>query len=230
MKAVVLLFLTASAPAADFDFAVRHAHTFKDCRGSLRFTDAGVEYRASEAKDARSWTYEQILVIQVKSSTAITILTYEDQKRYLGKDRAFEFTLVERKVPADLSAFLLSKVKRPMLLTVLPEGEGKPAFEVRAKHLRTLGGAMGVLRVFEDRVVFQSEKEEDSRIWRLEDIQRFGHPDRFRFQITGYLQKAGGPTETYNFALLDDLPEGLYDYLWVRLNPSSYYPTKSRNH
>jgi hypothetical protein len=229
MKAIVLLFLAVSARAADFEFVVRHVHTFKDCRGSLRFTNAGVEYRTNQTKDARSWRYEQIRVIQVKSSTAITILTYEDQKRYLGKDRAFEFTLVERKVPADLSAFLLSKVKRPMLLTVLPEGEAKPAFEVRAKHLHTLGGAMGVLRIFEDRVVFQSEKEEDSRIWRLEDIQRFGQPDRFRFQITGSLPKTGGPTETYNFALLDDLPEGLYDYLWVRLNPSSYYPANSRN-
>jgi hypothetical protein len=23
---------------------------------------------------------------------------------------------------------------------------------------------------------------------------------------------------------MEDLPEGLYDYLWVRLHPSSYYP------
>jgi hypothetical protein len=108
-------------------------------------------------------------------------------------------------------------------MSLLPD-YGKPAFELRAKHLQTLGGAIGVLRVYPDQVVFESEKVGDSRVWRLRDIQRFGQPDRFRFQITGYVPKAGGPTEVYNFQLLEDLPDGLYDYLWVRLNPSTYNP------
>jgi hypothetical protein len=34
----------------------------------------------------------------------------------------------------------------------------------------------------------------------------------------------GGPTEVYNFQLLEEMPAGVYDYLWIRLHPSSYYP------
>ncbi len=59
---------------------------------------------------------------------------------------------------------------------------------------------------------------------RFGDIERFSRPDRFRFQIVSYVPKAGGPTEAYNFQLMEDLPEGAYDYLWVRLHLSSYYP------
>ncbi len=218
-----LAFGSGAVAAQDFEFAVRHHHTLKDCRGVLKFTGDGVEYRTAHAKDSRTWKYSELRVIKVESSAKIAVITYEDQKRLLGKDREFEFTLLERKIPAQLSAFLLSKVSRPMVLAVFPE-TGKPAFEVPVKHLETLGGARGILRIFPDRVVFKSSREGDSRIWRLQDIERFGQSDRFRLQITSRVPRRGGPTEVYNFELLEDMPEGLYDYLWVRLHPSTYYP------
>jgi len=225
MRAIFLLTFLAfgSGAVAAQDFAVRHHHALKDCRGVLKFTGDGVEYRTAHAKDSRTWKYNELRVIKVDSPFEITLLTFEDEKRLLGKDRAFEFTLLEGKVPAGLSTFLLSKVSRPMVLAVLPE-TGKPAFEAPVKHLETLGGARGMLSIFPDRIVFKSSREGDSRIWRLQDIERFGQPDRFRFQITSRVPRRGGPTEVYNFELLEDLPEGAYDYLWVRLHPSTYYP------
>ena len=57
------------------------------------------------------------------------------------------------------------------------------------KHLETLGGARGVLRVYPDRELIL---ESDSG-------------------------RAG-------LRALEDLPEGLYDCLWVRLHPSAYFP------
>jgi hypothetical protein len=114
-------------------------------------------------------------------------------------------------------------VKKPMTLAVVAEGTDA-VFEILVKHLQTLGGARGVLRLYTDRVVFQSVKEKDSRVWRLGDIQGFAQPDRFRIQIRSFVPAFGGPTEVYNFQLLDDLPEGVYDFLWVRLHPSAYYP------
>lgn len=221
----VLSFLATGVPpvhAENFEFSVRHHHAFRDCRGTLKISGAGIEYQTSHGEDARTWKYDEIRVIKVESPTEITLLTYEDQKRFLGKDRAFEFTLLEGNISGDLSAFLLSKVPRPVSLAVLPES-GKSVFEVRVKHLHTFGGVPGVLRVYPDRVLFQASRESDSRVWRLADIQRFGQPDRYRFQITSFVPKAGGPTEVYNFQLLNELPEGVYDYLWVRLHPSSYY-------
>jgi hypothetical protein len=223
-----VLFGTASVRAQNFEYAVRHHHILKDCRGSLKITDDGVEYRTTHAKDSRRWRFDEIRTLEVKSPTEISVVTYEDQKRWAGKDKVFEFTLLDKKATPELSAFLLSHVKRPMELALIPEVAEKPAFEIPVKHLRTISGALGVLRIYPDKVIYQSTAVGDSRYWRLEDIERFSQPDRFRFQIVSYVPKAGGPTEAYNFQLMEDLPEGVYDYLWMRLHPSSYYPAIQR--
>jgi hypothetical protein len=228
---LVLLFVFSVLPvslAQSFEYAVKHHHTLKDCRGTLKITPEGVEYRASHSKDSRKWTFDGIRNLEIKSPTEIAVVTYEDQKRWAGKDKVFEFTLLDKKATPELSAFLLSHVKRPMELAVLPEETEKPAFEIPVKHLHTIVGAIGVLRIYSDKVTFRSSKEGDSRYWRLADIERFSRPDRHRFQIVSYLPKSGGPTEVYNFQLMEDLPDGAYDYLWVRLHPSSYYPAIRR--
>jgi hypothetical protein len=222
------LFSAARSDAQTFEYKVMHHHTLKNCRGTLKITPEGVEYRTPHPKDSRKWRYEEIRTLEVKSPTEISVVTYEDQKRWVGKDKVFEFALLGKKATPELSVFLLSRVKRPMELAVIPEEGGKPAFQVPVKHLHTVVGAMGVLRIYPDRIVFQSSKVGDSRYWRLADIERFSQPDRFRFQIVSYVPKAGGPTEVYNFQLLGDLPEGVLDYLWVRLHPSSYYAAVQR--
>lgn len=212
-----------SIAAQVFEYPVLHRHLFKDCRGTLRISEAGVEYQTAHAKDGRKWKFDEIRTIEVNSPQSISLVTYEDQKRLAGKDRIFEFDLLGDKATPQLSAFLLQHVKRPMVLAVLPES-GNPDFELRVKHLGTVSGAMGVLSVFPDRLIFKSSREGDSRLWRLADVERFSQPDRYRFQIVSRVPMAGGPTEVYNFQLLDDLPSGLYDYLWLRLHPSPYYP------
>jgi len=222
----ILLILShpVRSDAQTFEYKVRHHHTLGGCTGTLRITAEGIAYLTARAQDARTWKFEEIRTLEVRSPAEIAVVSYEDQKRFLGKDRIFEFELLDKKATPDLSSFLLSHVKRPMELAVLPEVELKPVFEIPVKHLHTIVGATGVLRIYPDGVVFQALKQEDSRFWRLSDIERFSQPDRFRFQIVSYVPRAGGPTEVYNFQLMKDLPEGTYDYLWVHLHPSSYYP------
>ncbi len=217
-----------SSSAQSFEYAVKHRHIFQDCRGTLKIDADGVEYRTAHYKDSRKWKFDNIRTLEIKSPTEISIVTYEDQKRWAGKDKVFEFTLLDKKANPELAEFLLKHVKRPLELAVFPEDGEKPEFEIPVKHLHTIVGAEGMLRIYRDKIVFQSSKVGDSRYWRLEDIERFSQPDRFRFQIVTYVPKAGGPTETYNFQLKEDLPEGVYDYLWVRLHPSSYYPSIQR--
>jgi hypothetical protein len=223
---LLLIFLLgfSSAQAQDFSYKVKHHHTLKDCRGDLNVTSDGVEFKASHAKDSRKWKFEDIRVLEIKSPTEISIVTYQDQKRWLGKDKIFTFALLGKKATPELSSFLLARVKRPMVLAVIPEDSEKPTYEIPVKHLRTISGTMGVLRIYPNKVVYQSPTMGDSRYWRIGDIQRFSQPDRFRIEIVSYVPKAGGPTEAYNFQLMEDLPAGVYDYLWVRLHPASYYP------
>jgi hypothetical protein len=222
--ALILLFCAVPAEAQNFEYPVKHHHTLKDCRGVLKISPDGVEYKTTRAKDSRKWNFDDIRTFELKSPTEISIVTYEDQKRWLGKDKVFTFTLLGKKATPELTAFLLSRVKRPMELAVLPEDAEKPAYEIPVKHLGTITGDRGVLLIYSGKVVYKSLKPGDSRYWRIQDIQRFSRPDRFRIEIVSYIPRAGGPTEAYNFQLMEDLPQGVYDYLWVRLHPSSYYP------
>jgi len=225
---LVFLLALPCAGAENFEFEVRHHHLFRDCLGTLRITGEGVEYRTDHSKDSRRWSFSEIQTIEVRSGREIAIRSYEDQKRFAGKDRTFEFRLVAGEATPELTAFLLERVHRPMVLAVVPSS-GKAVFEIPVKHLKPVSGAMGTLRIFPDRVVFESQRDGDSRIWRFSDIQRFSQPGRFRFQIVSHVPRAGGPTETYNFQLREDLPAGVYDYLWARLHPSTYYPDPDMN-
>jgi hypothetical protein len=206
-----------------FEFRVRHQHVLKDCRGTLLFTSEGIAYRMADSKDARTWQYDDIQTIEVKSAAEVSLVTYEDQKRLAGKDRVFTFKLLDGKITPELSAFLLARVSRPMRLAVIP-ARGPAVYELKAKHLRPISGALGVLRVYADSVVFESDMSGDSRLWRYPDIERFAQLDRYRVQVVGSVSTPGGPTEAYTFELMRDLPDGLYDYVWTRLHPSSYYP------
>lgn len=225
---LLVLFSTVPGRAQTFEYTVKHRHILSDCRGTLKITDNGVEYQAGHAKDSRKWKFDEIRTLEIKSPKKISIVTYEDQKRWAGKDKVFEFKLLDKKATPELTTFLVSRVKKPMELAVIPEEEKKPMFEIAVKHLGTVSGSRGMLRIYTDGVVYKSATGGDSRFWRLGDIERFSQPDRFRFQIVSYLPKAGGPTEVYNFQLMEDLPEGAYDYLWVRLHPSLYYPPIQR--
>lgn len=226
LAAVVGCMASGAAAAQSFEYAVRHRHVLKDCNGRLRIDSVGVEYRTGNAKDSRKWAFADIRVLELNSPTELSIVTYEDQRMLAGKDRVFEFTLLDKKAAPQLSAFLLKHVKRPMKLAVLPVENEAPRYRIPVKRVRTLSGVRGVLKIYRDQVVYESPVEGDSRHWRMSDIERFSQPDRFRLTIVSHLPKAGGPTEVCNFQLIEDLPQEAYDYLWMRLHPSRYHPEK----
>ncbi len=222
----LLLIALLSGPVAsaqDFQYSVRHRHTLKDCRGLLKINAEGISFTATKGKDSRKWTFNDIRILEIQSPSSLAIVSYEDQKRWLGKDKVFEFDIVDKRLTADLSVFLLNRVKRPMRIAVIPDIAEKPAYEFAVKHLHPVSGTRGVLQIYSDKIIYRTQISGDSRYWRIQDIERFSQPDRFRFQIVSFLEKAGGPHESYDFQLIEDLPDGVYDFLWVHLHPSSYY-------
>jgi hypothetical protein len=108
-----------------------------------------------------------------------------------------------------------------MRLSIIPEIPGKPKYAIPVKYQHSISGTRGMLRIYSDKVIYETSTVVDSRYWRIEDIGRFSQPDRFRFEIVSHVPHAGGPNEACNFLLMEDLPEGVYDYLWVRLHDST---------
>jgi hypothetical protein len=211
--------------AQSFEFPVEHKRTLRNHRGTLLITSEKIEYRTAHQGESRSWQYVDIQQIKIESPTELEIMTYEDQKLMFGRDRVFKFKLLEGKITSEISALLVAKATRPVATSIMLPAEEPPRFEIPVKHLHTLGGCQGRLKIYPDRVSYESADEpRHSRYWRYADIQHFGHPARYQFEITTFEQQFGGPTKIYNFELKDDLPALAYDYLWVRVNPMKLYP------
>lgn len=215
----ILLLCTSSSFAQSFTLSVEHEHTLRNCRGTLVIAPQQISYQTDYRPDARIWEYVEIRQITVTSPVELEIATYEDQKRMAGRDRIFKFRLLEGRITPEISALLSEKLTRPLVTSVPPQSEGVPQFAIPVKHLHTFGGCSGMLKIYADRVVFDSQT--DARFWRYSDIQSFSHSERFRFEIVSYEKKIGG-AKAYNLQLKEVLPAQAYDYVWTRVYPSKF--------
>jgi hypothetical protein len=128
--------------------------------------------------------------------------------------------LLEGEITPEVSALLVERAYRPLATSVAPTTNDAPVFEAAVKHLHRFGGCVGALKIYSDRVVYEAKDEpEDSRFWRYSDIQNFSQSGRYRFEVTSFEDKFGGP-KAYNFQLREELPAQAYDYVWTRVYPS----------
>lgn len=225
--AFTIFFAPKVATTQPFEYQVEHLRAFRNSRGTLVITPEAIEYKTTAKNDSRTWRYMDIQQIKIASPTELEIVTYEDERRLLGRDRLFKFKLLQGQITPEVSARLMANAPRQVITSVMPEPEGRPTFELPVKHLHTFGGCQGVLRIYPDRVTYESTtKPSDSRYWRYADIQTFSHSTRYRFDITTFENQFGGPTRAYNFELKEEFPALAYDYIWVRVNPSGFYPTE----
>ena len=70
-------------------------------------------------------------------------------------------------------------------------------------------------------MVYESEKKNSSRYWRWSDIKSISRTGPYQFSITTFEPKFGGPTKTFNFDLIEQLDDAMYEYIWARV----YRPT-----
>lgn len=202
--------------AQEFTFPVQHDHAIGSCKGDLIIAQDGIEYKTAHRKDARRWAYTDIKMVKLVSPQKVEVLSYESSRAKLGRDRTFEFKVQKGEVSKEVSEFLLSRVSRP-LATSFVKSEEKAQYEIPARHRHRLGGCQGTIRVYADRIVYESTRPESSRLWRWSDIQSISRSGPYQLSITSYEPKFGGPTKAYNFDLKEALTEAGYDYLWARV-------------
>ena len=225
LYAMILLVLSApiATQAQSFEFSVEHQHTLRSCRGTLTITAEKIEYQTAHKEDSRAWRYLEIRQIKVVSPAKLEITSYEDQKRMLGRDRIFIFKLLDGQISPEISALFMEKTNYPVATSVMPETSASPKFEIALKHLHTFGGCEGILKIYADRVLYQSaEKAENSRYWRWSDIQSISRSGPYQFSISSFESQLVGPTKSFNFALKKRMDEALYDYLWDKINKVTY--------
>jgi hypothetical protein len=207
-----------SAAGPPFELTVRQDRLFGGTRGRLVFTDDGVEFRTTAAKDGRRWSYLGLKQVRVLGPTRIGIDTYEDQGRLrLGADRAYEFEVVDGAVSQDLVAFVLARLERPVITAILPPLGAEPLFRLPVKHQRRGRASEGTLLLYPEGLAYLTEEATDARYWRFRDLFAVLQLDRARLQVSAY-EGGSGETRPYTFELKMDLSAAMYDALWQRVN------------
>ncbi len=193
--------------------------------GTLTITDSGVSFeegyagqKTPEHVHSWRWKFDDIQQLTV-APKQLTVLTYKDNKWKLGADRAYEFDLESDQTFEDAYTFLKGRLDQRLVATL----NGTPAktlWGLPVKHLTRFGGDEGVLRAGEAEIVYQSERESESRVWRYDDIENISSSGPFQLSITTY-ERARlhyGSLKGFNFQLKQKLTETRYNELWLRLN------------
>lgn len=220
MSACFALF-ASTANAQEFTYKVEQDRTIGHRDGELIISDKGVEYRAAKRENEdRTWTYEEIKLFEILSPTRIRIWTWKDRKLFLGRDESLTFKLVEGRIDQKVSDYVRERIGRPFV-TSFVENEAVPLAEIPVKHSHRFGGCEGVLRVYADRLAYESQTGHDSRSWRWTDIRSIGRSDLYRFDVETFEPQVGASSRSFNFILKEQMPDKTYDLIWSRV----YRPT-----
>lgn len=210
---MVFAIAAALAQPAGLTYAVRHKHLRNGGEGTLSFTAEGVSFRESgkNAAHSRQWRYEDIQRLEL-GHDELRILTYEDSKWRLGRDREYVFDRLPQATAAQLYPNLYARLDQRFVAR-LADTYVEPLWETPAKLLRGFGGFDGTLRIGPDRIVFESAKAAASRTWRYVDVSNISTSGPFEFTISSLAGDA-------RFQLKQALPEDRFNDLWRRINES----------
>jgi hypothetical protein len=223
MMLSILVSGNAKASPQEFKFAVEHDHLIRSCKGELVINQEGVEYRTKNKEHLRKWPYTDIKMIKLASPKDIKVYTYESSWMNVGRDETFEFKVIQGQATKELSDFLLARIARPLATTFVATEE-KGRYEIPVRHNHRVSSCQGVLKVYPDKLIYESSKQENSRYWRWADIQSISRTGPYQFSVTTYEPKLGGP-KLYNFDLKEQMGEAIYEYLWARVYKVTYPKT-----
>jgi hypothetical protein len=210
--AIGLIFGAAilTAQPTGLRYEVRHKHTHKGAPAVINFNDSRVWFE--DKKHAETWKYEDIQRLEL-APDKLTILTYEDKKWQLGRDRVYEFDQLPKDMAAQLYANLHARLDQRFVAQVA-DSFVEPIWQAPAKVLHGWYGAQGTIKVGADRVVFESPQPGDSRTWRYSDVTNFSSAGPYELTLTSL----DGSTR---FQLKQALPEDRFNDLWRRINQAN---------
>jgi hypothetical protein len=215
-RIAALLMLCGFVFAQPVTFEVRHQHMRGGATGVLRIGEESIafEEKSKEGKHSREWKYAEIQQLSL-SATELRILTYEDRKWQLGRDRDFVFDRLPEELATEARP-IFERALGQRFIAELAEPGMQSKWRMPAKLRHGLRGSEGILLVGQDRIVYQSETAGESRTWRFEDIDNVATAGPFDLSITTLERSAwrhAGPTE-FRFQLKEALMADRYNELW----------------
>ena len=96
------------------------------CEGEITVSSTGIEFKSDKKEHNFDWEWPDIQSVDRKSVSEFTLLSYQDQKWMLGRDRPFDFTVIEGQGLTDEVFDLISaKLKTPVVDRIVSQvGKG----------------------------------------------------------------------------------------------------------
>lgn len=219
MKYLLMLLFLAQPLAAQTFTVIHEKRLWRDGHGTIEITDQGIRYTSDKAKDSRSWLYQDIQYLDRISGKEFTILSYEDESRYFGRDKSYHFVITKGELTDDIFRKIAEKLDRPVTDRMPPDNVAAE-YEIPVKHLHTFGGCEGVLRFTDDSISYATKNKKDARDWKLgRDVQSVWSSDPYQLEIRVYEnnRREFSRTRIYNFQLKEPLDWKMYRELKLRL-------------
>ena len=212
---MVSLGLPAIAGAQPFALDAREDATVGSRPGTLRVGDDGVVFEAKNPKDSRHWSLDEVRQLRIESSHRLVIETYHPRGwRGAHRSRTYEYATTPT-IPRKLVAFLLARLTKPVVTAVLPPRSTPVSLFVAVHHEGT--DTSGTLALYDDGLAFETERDGYARFWRFSDLDSVLRQDQYRLTVAAY-EGSRERVRPFLFTLKGELPAGLYDTLWRRLN------------
>ena len=219
MRLALAFLLFAEVLAAQTFPAVQKKRFWPDARGEIRITENGIEFQKAGEEALLRWSYPDIQHFDRLSRTEFVVLTYEDQRWKLGRDRRYHFQVTSGELTNESFERIRNRLGKPVtnrVVAALPP----PEYELPVKHLHALGGCEGNLIFTPEAVYYSTPHEEDVREWRLnEEIQSVWSADPFYLELHIYEdnRREFGRTRIYKFTLKEPLDPEFYRRLKLKL-------------
>lgn len=211
----LVIVLTSTMWGQQGTWQVRHVHWRNGSAGTLQVSADSIRYEEKDKKGqvmahSREWRYSEIRMMVLGTKT-LRILTYEDQKWELDRDREFVFDQLPPAMFTELYAAWRDTLDARFVAALADPGVARQ-WEVPVKLAVGRGGSQGALIVGnDDQVVYRTTQGEESRTWRIRDIASVSSDGPFDLTITTHEKE-------FRFQLKEAMPEDRYNGLWRRIN------------
>jgi hypothetical protein len=180
---------------------------------SVKVTDSGISYVLDKKKNG-SLKWDEIQQVTL-SDDELTLLTYEDRKWMLGRDRELEFDLP--KGYAESVAPTLRQHLQGRFISALA-ATGEPVWQMPARLLEGNKGTLGTLAWRPGMLSFTGGDR--TRQWPVAEIQNVSSSGRDELTLATY-EKYGrlhGANRQVRFQLRAPLDPEKYQQLWREVN------------
>ena len=219
MKYAVLMILLAQPLAAQTFNVIHEKRLWRDGGGTVQVNEEGIVYKAKKESESREWKYEDIQYFDRINTREFTILSYEDDRRLLGRDKQYHFLITKGELTDEVFNQIAGRLNKPVTNRQIPESV-KGQYQIPVKHLHTLGGCEGSLIFTDDAIFYASDHKEDAREWLLSrDVQSVWSSDRYQLEIYAYdnNRREFSRSRVYKFDLKIPLDPEFYRSLKLKL-------------